>query len=113
MKKVDNEWNVYRTRFLIKAKQLTQAMVFVDALGREHRGQKGDYLMESFDGMRRIAPRKFFEDAYVLMNSEIDVKYSSERTSSTLWEAEKRPPSRVRISATVQPRRTERMQPTA
>jgi hypothetical protein len=52
---------------LIKAKQLTKPLKFVDALGREHHGKKGDYLMEWSDGLRRIAPREFFEDVYVPM----------------------------------------------
>ena len=60
-------WKIYRTRFLIKARQLTQPLVFVDALGREHRGQAGDYLVESSDGSQRIAPRLIFEDIYVAM----------------------------------------------
>lgn len=67
MEKPDNEWKVYRTRFLIRAKQLTEALAFVDVLGREHRGVTGDYLVESSDGMRRIAPREIFEDVYVPM----------------------------------------------
>jgi hypothetical protein len=62
-----NEWQIYRTRFLIQAKQLTEPLYFVDALGREHHGQKGDYLVESSDGLRRIAPREIFEDVYVPM----------------------------------------------
>jgi len=62
-----HEWQTYRTRFLIQAKQLTEPLYFVDALGREHRGQKGDYLVESSDGVRRIAPREIFEDVYVPM----------------------------------------------
>ena len=61
------EWNIYRTRFLVRAKQLTEPMVFVDFLGREHCGVPGDYLVESLDGTRRIAPRKIFEDIYVAM----------------------------------------------
>ena len=61
------EWNIYRTRFLIKAKQLTLPLMFVDALGREHRGQPGDYLVESSDGSRTIQPRQIFQDIYVLM----------------------------------------------
>src|SRR5256886_12298853 len=52
-------------RSLIKAKQLSEPLVFVDALGREHCGQKGDYLVESSDGTRRIAARAIFEDVYV------------------------------------------------
>lgn len=67
MRKSSAEWNIYRTRFLIKAKQLTQPFAFVDALGREHSGQAGDYLVESSDGSRRIAPRQIFEDIYVPM----------------------------------------------
>ena len=67
MKKVDVEWNVYRTRFLVKARQLTQPCSFVDILGREHHGREGDYLVESTDGTRRIAPREIFEDIYVVM----------------------------------------------
>lgn len=60
-------WNVYRTRFLIKAKQLDAPLSFTDPLGREHHGDKGDYLVESADGLQRIAPREIFEDIYVPM----------------------------------------------
>ena len=63
------EWNTYRTRFLVRARQLTEPFGFLDVLGREHRGQPGDYLVESSDGVRRIAPRQLFEDIYVAMNS--------------------------------------------
>jgi hypothetical protein len=67
VRKVGSGWHVYRTRFLIRAKQLTEPLVFVDALGREHCGHIGDYLVESSDGTRRIAPRAIFEDIYVAM----------------------------------------------
>jgi len=67
VRKTSATWKIYRTRFLIKARQLTLPLVFVDALGREHRGQAGDYLVESSDGSRRIAPRLIFEDVYVAM----------------------------------------------
>lgn len=67
VRKTSAVWKIYRTRFLIKARQLTQPLLFVDALGREHRGQPGDYLVESSDGARRIAPRLIFEDVYVAM----------------------------------------------
>lgn len=67
--KAENEWQVYRTRFLIRARQLTGPLEFRDMLGREHRGQKGDYLVESSDGMLRIAPREIFEDVYVPLGS--------------------------------------------
>jgi hypothetical protein len=62
-----SEWITYRTRFLIKARQLDAPLIFVDCLGREHSGQKGDYLVLSSDGSQRIAPREIFEDIYVPM----------------------------------------------
>ena len=43
-------WITYRTRFLVKAKQLTTSLTFADVLGRQHSGRKGDYLVESADG---------------------------------------------------------------
>ena len=60
-------WNIYRTRFLIKAKQLTEPLAFVDSFGREQRGQPGDYLVESSEGRRSIQRRAIFEDVYVAM----------------------------------------------
>ena len=60
-------WMTYRTRFLVKAKQLSSSLTFTDSLGRQHSGRKGDYLVESSDGVLRIAPRRFFEDVYVPM----------------------------------------------
>jgi hypothetical protein len=60
-----NSWVTYRTRFLVKAKQLTSSLTFTDDLGRQHSGRKGDYLVESSDGILRIAPRQIFEDIYV------------------------------------------------
>lgn len=65
MKDTTVEWQLYRTRFLIKAEPLTQAMSFIDGLGREHRGGPGDYLIESSDGSRSIQRREIFEDIYV------------------------------------------------
>ncbi|HYM76428.1 MAG TPA: hypothetical protein VE377_10665 [Candidatus Dormibacteraeota bacterium] len=61
------EWKTYRTRFLVKAKQLSSSLSFVDHLGRQHCGRKGDYLVESCDGVLSIAPRQIFEDIYVPM----------------------------------------------
>jgi hypothetical protein len=63
------EWKTYRTRFLVRARQLTAPMLLVDALGREHFGDTGDYLVESSDGTQRIAPRLIFEDIYVAIDS--------------------------------------------
>jgi len=62
-------WKMYRTRFLVKARQLSSSMVFVDALGREQRGQAGDYLVEASDGSRSIQRRQIFEDVYVAMGT--------------------------------------------
>lgn len=68
MNNISTEWNIYRTRFLVRARQLTQPVSFVDALGREHHGEAGDYLVEWSDGSRRVAPREIFEDVYVRMD---------------------------------------------
>ena len=61
----ESQWTVYRTRFLVRARQLTEPLVFTDALGREQSGRPGDYLVESSDGIRRITTQALFEDIYV------------------------------------------------
>jgi len=66
------EWKIYRTRFLVKAKQLSSSLSFVDSLGRQHSGRKGDYLVESSEGVVSIAPRQIFEDIYVAMGMEAE-----------------------------------------
>ena len=63
------QWKTYRTRFFVKAKQLSSTLSFVDHLGRQHCGRKGDYLVESSDGVLSIAPRRIFEDIYVPMSA--------------------------------------------
>lgn len=68
--KIASEWQTYRTRFLVQAKQLDAPLSFCDSLGREHSGVAGDYLVEFADGVLRIAPRELFEDIYVLMETE-------------------------------------------
>ena len=65
------EWKSYRTRFLVNAKQLNSTISFVDHLGRQHHGRKGDYLVESSDGVVSVAPRRIFEDIYVPMPKEV------------------------------------------
>jgi hypothetical protein len=65
-----NNWNTYRTRFLVRAQQLTEPLTFTDPLGREHHGRRGDYLVQSSEGLLRIAPREIFEDVYVVMDRE-------------------------------------------
>src|SRR5271169_6209614 len=62
---LESQWTVYRTRFLVRARQLTEPLVFTDALGREQSGHAGDYLVESSDGIRRITTHAIFEDVYV------------------------------------------------
>jgi hypothetical protein len=70
--KTSAEWITYRTRFLVKAKQLSSSLSFVDSLGRQHCGRKGDYLVESCDGVVSITPRQIFEDVYVPMLTNIE-----------------------------------------
>lgn len=87
MKRMASEWTTYRTRFLIKAKQLDAPLTFIDAIGREHSGLKGDYLVQSPDGSRRIAPREIFEDIYVPM-AQLDAPWpaSAQISDSSLAE---------------------------
>ena len=68
----ESEWTVYRTRFVVRARQLTDSLIFTDALGRQQSGQAGDYLVEIFDGLLSITPRKFFEDIYVPLEPVAD-----------------------------------------
>src|SRR5581483_824476 len=63
-----DQWKTYRTRFLVRAKQLNSVLSFTDHLGRQHCGRKGDYLVESCDGVLSIARRQIFEDIYVPMS---------------------------------------------
>lgn len=73
------QWKTYRTRFLVKAKRLSSNLSFTDPLGRQHSGRKGDYLVESFEGVLSIAPKKIFEDVYVAMSDEMATRRSSTR----------------------------------
>jgi hypothetical protein len=73
------QWKTYRTRFLVKAKQLSSNLVFTDSLGRRHSGRKGDYLVESTDGVLSIAPRQIFEDIYVSM------PFTTAPTAAAAW----------------------------
>jgi hypothetical protein len=63
--KFEDQWTVYRTRFLVRARQLAEPLFFTDPLGREQSGQPGDYLVESSDGVRRITSQTLFQDIYV------------------------------------------------
>ena len=74
---MSDDWNIYRTRFLVRAKQLTQSVSFTDPLGREQRGKAGDYLIESSEGLLRVAPREIFEDIYVVLENACRSSLSS------------------------------------
>ena len=63
-----DDWKTYRTRFVVRARQLTQPFTFTDSTGRAHHGRPGDYLIESRDGLR-ISRREIFEDVYVVMEA--------------------------------------------
>ena len=97
--KAESEWQVYRTRFLIRARQLNGPLEFRDMLGREHRGQKGDYLVESSDGMLRIAPREIFEDVHVPMGSVVDKWPSLTRRDFSISDLKRRSSARAEMPA--------------
>ncbi len=78
------EWKTYRTRFLVKAKQLNSNLSFVDPLGRQHSGRKGDYLVESSDGVISIAPRQIFEDVYVPIISAEEIQCASSEQAARM-----------------------------
>jgi hypothetical protein len=99
VRKVESEWQVYRTRFLIRARQLTGPLEFRDALGREHRGQRGDYLVESSDGTLRIAPREIFEDVYVAMGVADDKRSVPTRRGFPIPDLKRRTSARVEVPA--------------
>ena len=67
---MSDDWKVYRTRFLVSARRLTQPLTFIDALGREHSGKPGDYIVRSSEGLLRIAPKDIFEDVYVVLEAD-------------------------------------------
>jgi hypothetical protein len=94
----DNQWTVYRTRFLVRARQLTEPLVFTDALGREQSGRAGDYLVESSDGISRITTQAIFEDIYVPLASQ---PYQADETTAVLSRPVSRasPEDRHRASA--------------
>jgi hypothetical protein len=60
-----DDWKLYRTRFLAKAKRLDESCTITDIGGRVQQGAPGDYLVEAPDGSQRIAPAHVFEDIYV------------------------------------------------
>ena len=101
---VERPWTAYRTRFLVHARQLTDPLIFTDALGREHSGKPGDYLVESSDGLRRITPRHLFEDIYVpLQASSKSIRPERKPASDPPVEGRRQPASVEQISAPAWP----------
>ncbi len=94
----ESQWTVYRTRFLVRARQLTEPLVFTDALGREQSGRPGDYLVESSDGISRITTQAIFEDIYVPLATR---QYQSDEATTVLTRPLSRasPEDRHRASA--------------
>ncbi|HTM87726.1 MAG TPA: hypothetical protein VL155_05970 [Terriglobales bacterium] len=68
------EWKVYRTRYLVRARRLAAPISLVDSSGKEQSGNQGDYLVECSDGSHRIAPRQIFEDIYVEMSVPLELR---------------------------------------
>lgn len=75
--KDSDDWKVYRTRYLVRARQLSAPHTIVDSSGKEQSGQEGDYLVECSDGSHRIAPRQIFEDIYVEMSAPVEARMFS------------------------------------
>jgi hypothetical protein len=70
------QWKTYRTRFLVRARKLRSNLTFTDPLGRQHSGRRGDYLVQSSEGIVSITPRKIFEDIYVAMPADFATQSS-------------------------------------
>ena len=70
---MSDDWKTYRTRFVVRAKQLTQPFTFIDINGHEHHGRPGDYVIEAREGLR-ISRREIFEDVYVAMEASDSVR---------------------------------------
>src|SRR5271163_1976949 len=102
--KAPNPWITYRTRFLVRAKQLTTSLAFTDVLGRQHSGRKGDYLVESSDGVLRIASRQIFEDIYVPL-------LATETTDPAETQSQLRTPQQQQISPSHQTARPPKIPP--
>jgi hypothetical protein len=72
-----DDWKVYRTRYLVRARQLTAPLTLMDSSGKQQSGVDGDYLVECSDGSHRIAPRHVFEDIYVELSAPIEARMFS------------------------------------
>ena len=99
---MESDWTVYRTRFVVRARQLTDSLIFTDALGREQSGQAGDYLVEIFDGLLSIIPRKFFEDIYVPLETAATDSGKSKNMTQPTTILSDRPSSALRSPGKVE-----------
>ena len=93
---VERPWTIYRTRFLVRARQLTEPLFFTDPLGREHSGIPGDYLVESSLGYRSITPRAVFEDVYVPIRTQ-DVQTTRPSSDAVVRALDQRMARRPRL----------------
>lgn len=91
------DWQTYRTRFTIRARMLSAPLSFVDALGREQNGKRGDYLVES-NSMITITPRHIFEDVYVAMEDNMEANKEAHADSTARFSTQ--PPRKSPISTT-------------
>jgi hypothetical protein len=89
-------WNLYRTRFLVRARALTEPLSFTDLFGREQSGQPGDYLLETSDGVRRITSRALFEDIYVPISGDPEACLPADVQNPSLLSAVAPPTNRLR-----------------
>ena len=85
---MSDDWKTYRTRFLVRAKQLTEPFTFTDINGNEHHGRTGDYVIESREGLR-ISRREIFEDVYVAMEAVGCIPSSSATEGNAFAPAER------------------------
>jgi hypothetical protein len=61
---------------MVCAYEITESLDYLPhplALGRQHCGTKGDYLVESNDGVLSIARRQIFEDVYVPLTEQMEL----------------------------------------
>jgi hypothetical protein len=82
----ESQYTTYRTRFLVRARQLTQPLIFTDGLGRQHSGHPGDYLVETSGGLLSITPQQIFEDVYVPLELADRASTSAHPVSSVCLE---------------------------
>ena len=76
-----DDWKLYRTRYLAKARRLAQPCTIIDGSGRQQEGNPGDYLVEAADGSQRITPAAVFEDVYVELEPACCLRRTASKAS--------------------------------